>query len=59
MDKTINIEITLGICSVDGHEPSEFTKSIMQRISKGEISPTDGTRLMNEHFQKLVDSGKL
>ena len=55
MDKTINIEITQGICSVDGQEPSEFTKSIME----GEISPNEGTRLMNEHFQKLVDSGKL
>lgn len=59
MDKTINIEITLGICSVDGHEPSEFTKTIMERVSKGEISPNEGTRLMNEHFKKLVDSGKL
>ena len=47
MDKIINIEITLGICSVDGHEPSEFTKSIMERISKGEISPNEGTRLIN------------
>lgn len=59
MDKTINIEITLGICSVDGHEPSEFTKTIMERVSKGEISPNEGTRLMNEHFKKLVDSGRL
>ena len=59
MDKTINIEITLGICSVDGHEPSEFTKSIMERVSKGEISPNEGTRLMNEHFQKPVDFGSL
>ena len=59
MDKTINIEITQGICSVDGQELSEFTKSIMERVSKGEISPNEGTRLMNEHFQKLVDSGKL
>lgn len=59
MDKIINIEITLGICSVDGHEPSEFTKSIMERISKGEISPNEGTGLMKEHFQKLVASGSL
>ena len=59
MDKTINIEITLGICSVDGQEPSEFTQSIMEKISKGEISPNEGTRLMNEHFQELVASGSL
>ena len=59
MDKTINIEITLGICSVDGHEPSEFTKTIMERVSKGEISPNEGNRLMKEHFQKLVASGSL
>ena len=59
MDKTINIEITQGICSVDGQEPSEFTKSIMERVSKGEISPNEGNRLMNEHFQELVDSGRL
>ena len=59
MDKTNNIEITQGICSVDGQEPSEFTQSIMERVSKGEISPNEGNRLMNEHFQKLVDSGSL
>lgn len=59
MNKTNNIEIVQGICSVDGHEPSEFTKIIMQRVSAGEISPDEGNRLMNEHFQELVDSGKL
>ena len=59
MNKTNNIEITKGICSVDGQEPSEFTHSIMEKISKGEISPNEGTRLMNKHFQKLVDSGRL
>ena len=59
MDKTINIEITLGICSVDGHEPSEFTKSIMERISTGEISPNEGNGLMNEHFQELIAFGRL
>ena len=59
MDKTNNVEITQGICSVDGQEPSEFTKTIMQRVSAGEISPNEGTRLMNEHFQELVDSGRL
>ena len=37
MDKTINVEITQGICSVDGQEPSEFTKSIMERVSKYKI----------------------
>ena len=50
MNTTNNIEITNGICAVDGHESSEFTKSIMERVSKGEISPNEGTRLMNEHF---------
>ena len=59
MDKTNNVEIVQGICSVDGQEPSEFTKVIMERVSKGEISPNEGTRLMKEHFQKLVDSGSL
>ena len=59
MDKTNNIEITKGICSVDGQEPSEFTQSIMERVSKGEISPNEGNRLMKEHFQKLVASGSL
>ena len=59
MNKTNNVEITQGICSVDGQEPSEFTKTIMERISKGEISPNEGTRLMNEHFQGLVASGRL
>lgn len=59
MNTTNNIEITNGICAVDGHEPSEFTKSIMERVSKGEISPNEGTQLMNEHFQKLVASGSL
>lgn len=61
MNKTINIEIAKGICSVDGQEPSEFTKAIMERVSKGEISPNEGTRLMimNEHFQKLVAFGRL
>lgn len=59
MDKTNNIEITEGICSVDGQKPSEFTKTIMERVSKGEISPNEGTRLMKEHFQKLVVSGSL
>lgn len=59
MNKTNNIEITNGICSVDGQEPSEFTKAIMERVSKGEISPNEGTRLMKEHFQKLVASGRL
>ena len=59
MNKTNNIEITKGICSVDGQEPSEFTQSIMEKISKGEISPNEGTRLMNKHFQKLVASGSL
>ena len=59
MNKTNNVEIVQGICSVDGHEPSEFTKTIMERVSKGEISPNEGTRLMNEHFQKLVVSGSL
>ena len=59
MDKTNNVEITQGICSVDGQESSEFTKTIMERVSKGEISPNEGTRLMNEHFQELIDSGRL
>ena len=59
MGKTNNVEITQGICSVDGQEPSEFTQSIMERVSKGEISPNEGTRLMNEHFQKLVGCGRL
>lgn len=59
MNKTNNVEITKGICAVDGHEPSEFTKSIMERVSKGEITPNEGTLLMNEHFQKLVASGRL
>ena len=59
MDKTNNIEITKGICSVDGQEPSEFTQSIMERVSKGEISPNEGSRLMKEHFQELIASGSL
>ena len=59
MDKTNDIEITNGICVVDGQEPSEFTQSIMERVSKGEISPNEGNRLMNEHFRKLVASGRL
>ena len=59
MDKTNTVEIVQGICSVDGQEPSEFTKSIMERVSKGEISPNEGNRLMNEHFHELVDSGRL
>ena len=59
MNKTNNVEITQGICSVDGQEPSEFIKTIMEKVSKGEISPNEGTQLMNEHFQKLVDSGRL
>lgn len=59
MDKTNTVEIVQGICSVDGQKPSEFTKTIMERVSKGEISPNEGTRLMNEHFQKLVASGRL
>ena len=59
MNKTNTVEIAQGICSVDGHEPSEFTKTIMERVSKGEISPNEGTRLMNEHFQKLFASGSL
>lgn len=59
MNKTNNIEITQGICSVDGQEPSEFTKAIMERVSKGEISPDEGNRLMKEHFQELVASGRL
>ena len=59
MNKTNNIEITKGICSVDGHEPSEFTKTIIERVSQGEISPNEGTRLMNEHFQELIASGSL
>ena len=59
MNKTNNIEITKGICLVDGHEPSEFTKTIMERVSKGEISPNEGNRLMNGHFQELVASGSL
>lgn len=59
MDKTNNIEITRGICSVDGQEPSEFTKTIMERVSKREISPNEGNRLMNEYFHELVDSGRL
>ena len=59
MNKRNSIEITKGICSVDGHEPLEFTKSIMERVSKGEISPDEGTRLMKEHFQKLVASRSL
>ena len=59
MDKTNNVEITQGICSIDGQEPSEFTQSIMERVSKGEISPNEGTQLMNEHFQELIDSGRL
>lgn len=59
MNKTNNVEITQGICLVDGQEPSEFTKIIMQRVSAGEISPDEGNRLMNEHFQKLVASGRL
>ena len=59
MNKTNNIEITNGICVLDGQEPSEFTKTIMEKVSKGEISPNEGTQLMNEHFQKLVDSGRL
>ena len=59
MNKTNNIEITKGICSVDGQKPSEFTQSIMEKISKGEISPNEGTRFMKEHFQGLVASGRL
>ena len=59
MNKTNTVEIVQGICSVDGQEPSEFTQSIMERVSKGEISPNEGNRLMNEHFHKLVASGKL
>ena len=59
MNKTNNVEITQGICSVDGQEPSEFTKTIMERVSKREISPNEGTRLMKEHFKELVDSGRL
>lgn len=59
MDKTNNVEITQGICSVDGQESSEFTKTIMERVSKEEISPNEGTCLMNEHFQELIDSGRL
>lgn len=59
MNKTNNIEITKGICSVDGQEPSEFTQSIMERVSKGEISPNEGTRLMKEYFQNLIASGSL
>ena len=59
MDKTNNIEITQGICLVDGQEPSEFTKTIMERVSKGEISPNEGNRLMNEHFQELIAFGRL
>lgn len=59
MNKTNTVEIVQGICSVDGQEPSEFTKTIMERVSKGEISPNEGTRLMNEHFKELVASGSL
>ena len=59
MNKTNNVEITQGICSVDGQEPSEFTKTIMERVSKGEISPNEGTQLMKEYFQELVASGTL
>ena len=59
MNKRNNIEIAKGICSVDGQEPSEFTKTIMERVSKGEISPNEGTRLMKEHFQELIASGRL
>lgn len=59
MNKRNNIEIAKGICSVDGHEPLAFTETIMQRVSAGEISPDEGNRLMNEHFQKLVASGRL
>ena len=59
MNKTNTVEIVQGICSVDGQEPSEFTKTIMERVSKGEISPNEGTRLMKEYFQKLVASGSL
>ena len=59
MNKTNNVEITQGICLVDGQEPSKFTQSIMERVSKGDISPNEGTQLMNEHFQKLVASGSL
>ena len=59
MNKTIDVEITQGICSVDGHKPLEFTETIMQRVSTGEISSNEGSRLMKEHFQKLVYSGRL
>lgn len=59
MNKTNTVEIAQGICSVDGQEPSEFTKTIMERVSKGEISPNEGTQLMNEHFQELIASGRL
>ena len=59
MNKTNTVEIAQGICSIDCQEPSKFTQSIMERVSKGEISPNEGTRLMNEHFQELVASGRL
>lgn len=59
MDNKRNIEIAEGICTVDGHEPTDFTKTIMERVSRGEISPDEGTRLMNEHFKKLVSEGRL
>ena len=59
MNKTNNVEITKGICAVDDQEPSEFTQSIMERVSKGEISPNEGNRLMKEYFQKLIAFGRL